>query len=57
MNDDEVLAWTSKFRTRIVKDLYVFTMAMTQLSRPGARTRAINAARRLREIVRESSDD
>lgn len=51
--DDALIAKVARMRSRTLKDLYVFTMALTSLNRPGARTRAINAARRLDAMFRE----
>lgn len=51
--DDALIAKVARMRSRILKDLYVLTMALTTLQRPGARTRALNAARRLDAAFRE----
>lgn len=53
MTDDELLAWAQTLRSKTMKDLYVLTMAMTTINRPGARKRAVNAARRLHTTVKE----
>lgn len=51
--DDALIAKVARMRSGILKDLYVLTMALTSLNRPGARTRALNAARRLDAMFRE----
>lgn len=51
--DDALIAKVARMRSRALKDLYVLTMALTSLNRPGARTRALNAARRLDAMFRE----
>ena len=51
--EDELLHKVQRARTAMMKDMFVYTMAMAQLTRPGARTRAVNAARRIDAILKE----
>ena len=51
--EDDLIARVSKARHAMMKDMYVFTMAMAMLHKPGARTRAINAARRIDTALKE----
>ena len=51
--DDELLGRVQRIRHTTMKDMSVLTMAMSQLHRPGARTRAVNAARRIDAILKE----
>ena len=52
-DEDKLLHKISAIRSGMVKDMFVYTMAMAQLARPGARARAINAARRLDATLKE----
>ena len=51
--EDDLITRVSKARNAMMKDMFVYTMAMAQLTRPGARTRAVNAARRIDAILKE----
>lgn len=51
--EDELLYNVQRARTAMMKDMYVFVMSLAQLTRPGARTRAVNAARRIDAILKE----
>lgn len=51
--EDDLIARVKTARHAMMKDMYVFAMAMSMLHKPGARTRAVNAARRLDVILKE----
>lgn len=51
--DDELLGRVQRIRHATMKDMYVFAMAMAMLHKPGARTRAVNAARRIDAALKE----
>jgi len=51
--ENELLRKVQRVRFAMMKDMFILGMAMAQLTRPGARTRAVNAARRIDAILKE----
>lgn len=50
--DQQLIDRVKSLDQRLMKPMFVFRMAMSQLDRPGAEKRAINAAKQVLEVVR-----